>query len=532
MAGAITSADRQLRVALVWNGTVQQEETLDRPKPVVLDATRLEGGRSGAPSRIVKFLLWLSIAAGIAAADWLFPRPEHLPYGIPHWVADIAALPLIIAAILLGIAALVRPREVHESVLAMPDGITDKARVTLLEPAGHGFRLRTDAVGPHIGGALWIGGERHDARDVVDSAVNGAIALGPDDYGVITLGPAAFFFQHVRAARRPRRILGWNSANFASFLLSASIHVAALVMLFIARAEMDSPDPLELPADLIRQFMVTPPPEDLLQPQRASGTDTSDPGIQDREEAGGRQAEGEEGRVGRHDATQEQTEMQGEVTGGAAARVRKMGLLGVLADPGADDSPLAALQEGPSVSDILGGLGSSRTVFGRGSGGSGLRGEGGGGGGTGPGTLFGGGGVGTGVGVGGGAGGGRGRGGPGAPGRPRGEARISVETGTPRVSGYLSPEQIMRVVRQNQAAIRYCYETELQRQPNLRGRIEVAWRINLQGAVTTSRVGRSTMGNPRVEGCIVRQVRGWRFPQPDGGEVDVNFPFIFGAQGG
>nr|MDQ3037748.1 TonB family protein [Myxococcota bacterium] len=137
-----------------------------------------------------------------------------------------------------------------------------------------------------------------------------------------------------------------------------------------------------------------------------------------------------------------------------------------------------------------------------------------------------------GVGVGAGSGGGRGRGGAGAPGRPREETRVSVSTGTPRVNGYLSPEQIMRVVRQNQAAIRYCYETELQRQPNLRGRIEVSWRINLQGSVTSSRVARSTMGNPRVEGCIVRQVRGWRFPQPDGGEVTVEFPFIFGAQGG
>ena len=107
-----------------------------------------------------------------------------------------------------------------------------------------------------------------------------------------------------------------------------------------------------------------------------------------------------------------------------------------------------------------------------------------------------------------------------------------MQTERPRVSGYLSPEQIMRMIRQNSTAIRYCYKNELQHQPNLHDRIEVGWRINREGRVTTSRVARSTMSNARVEGCISRQVRNWRFDQPDGGEVDVVFPFIFGASGG
>jgi len=107
-----------------------------------------------------------------------------------------------------------------------------------------------------------------------------------------------------------------------------------------------------------------------------------------------------------------------------------------------------------------------------------------------------------------------------------------VTTETPRVSGYLSPEQVMRVVRANMAAVRYCYENELARQPSLRGRIVIAWRVNREGRVASPRVGSSTMGNARVEGCIVRQVRNWRFPEPDGGEVDISFPFVFGATGG
>lgn len=398
---------------------------------------------------------------------------------------------------------------------------------TLLTPVSGTWRLD---VSPSLGGSVWLSGVRRE----VSTLDRAGVLLGPDDYGVVTRGAIAIFFQKIQPAPSGRKQpIAFDPAFLAVVLLSIFLHASIGFLMKIARDETPPPEPLELSSELVRRFLVTPPPEPPPPPERASGgTDTDDPGLRDQDEAGGTRAEGEEGRVGRQDAQQEQTEMEGPINGGAAARVRSMGLLGVLAQPNPDGSPLAALTDGPSVSDILGGLGSSRTVFGRGSGGTGLAGSGSGGGGTGPGTLFGGGGVGTGVGVGSGSGGGRGRGGPGAPGRGRGEVAVRVQTERPRVSGYLSPEQIMRVVRQNSAAIRYCYESELQRQPSLRGRIEVGWRINREGRVTTSRIAQSTMHDARVEGCIARQVRNWRFDQPDGGEVDVVFPFIFGATGG
>ncbi len=450
MSTAVSAADRKLRIALLWNGTVQMETTVDKPQPII---------------------------AGNGPTAML-PLPSD----------------------------------------------TEDGAVTLLTPQGSGYRLN---LGPKIGGAVWRSGVREDVRALAQHGPT--LDLGPDDYGVVTIGTVAFFFQHVRAARKPGFSLVFDGTYWASQFLAAFVTAAFGGMMYLARQESDSLGELELPTDLITRFMVTPPPDDIIEEQHG-GTDTDDPGIQDRDEAGGAQAPEEEGRVGHEDAQQDQTELEGEVNGGGGAsqRVAEMGLLKALSS----DSPLSALADGPSVSDILGGLGSARTVWGRGSGGTGLRGTGGGGGGTGPGTLFGGGGVGTGVGVGNGSGGGRGSGGPGARGRPHGEVAVRMQTETPHVSGYLSPEQIMRVVRQNQAAVRYCYEAQLQRQPTLRGRIEIAWRINREGRVTTSRVARSTMGNPGVEGCIVRQVRNWRFDQPDGGEVDVVFPFIFGAGGG
>jgi len=410
----------------------------------------------------------------------------------------------------------------------LPDGVIAESSLVVLEPAGNGYRLR---ISPALGGSVWIAGRRTQI-DELRSA--GVVELGPDDYGIVTLGPVALFFQHVRAAKPPpRQLANLDAGVVASMGLAFFLCASLFVMLFLAR-RMDPPsdDPLELNADLVAEFLVTPPPEDILQQLAPeSGTNVEDPGLHGREETGGRAHEGDEGRVGHENASQENTEVEGEVTDRVATKVRNMGLLGALSGGGEGNAISAAL-DAPTVSDILGGTGAVSTIVGRGSRGAGLRGTGGGGGGDGPGSLFGAGNVGTGIGAGNGSGVGRGRGGIGARGREAHEVRISVSSGTPTVNGYLSPEQINRVVRANQAAIRYCYEVEVQRQPNLSGRVSIAWQIDLAGRVTTARVDSSTLHNAGVEGCMVRQIRRWRFPEPDGGQVRVSYPFIFGVQGG
>ncbi|MCS6797951.1 MAG: AgmX/PglI C-terminal domain-containing protein [Myxococcota bacterium] len=411
----------------------------------------------------------------------------------------------------------------------LPDDGKLPERVVLLRPHAKGYTLHLDA--PGLGGAVWLDGQRTDVRSI---ASRSPVPIGLGDRGVVTIGPLAVFFQYVRPAPALRRRGPVLPAMFgpllASQLLSAFLIGSVLVLAFLARREMDVLDPLELPEDLVARFLVTPPPEELTETRpEAGGTEVEDPGLRDRDETGGRRHQDEEGRVGRPDARQEQTEVAGEHTSDVAARVRQLGLLGVLAGGGGNE--IADALRVPDVSDVLSGLGHTRTILGVGSGGAGLRGVGTGGGGTGPGGLFGAGGSGSGIGAGAGGGLGRGQGGIGVKGRPRQEVAVSVEQGTPRVNGYLSAEQINRVVRANAAAIRYCYEVEVQRQPSLRGRVVIQWRINLQGAVTTARVEESSLRNATVEGCVVRQVRRWRFPEPDGGEVVVSYPFIFGIQG-
>lgn len=416
----------------------------------------------------------------------------------------------------------------ENALFPLPEAQAARGDITLLTPSGDTYVLTLPS---DARGAVWTAGLRRDVQELV--RVSPSLTLGPDDYGVVSLGATSIFFQQIRPAHRPKR--GFTSVDgdaIQSFGLSLFVHVCVLLLMLLAQRELPEEKSLELPADLISKFLVSPPPDDILQEIRKErGDKREDGGLRQKDEGGGKKDKGDQGRVGKKDAKQKDTEIEGENKGAIVTKVRGMGVLGALA--GGDS--LRAAFNAPSVGDILSGLGSARTELGQGSGGRGLRGVGTGGGGDGPGNLFGAGGLGTGIGSGSGSGGGRGTGGAGGRGNGsgagRGEAKVSLTPGTPQVSGYLSAEEINRVVRANQAALRYCYESEVQRQRGLKGKVIVQWRVDRGGLVPTARVASTTLNNSSVEGCIVRQVRKWHFPKPDGGEVSVMYPFIFGVGG-
>lgn len=401
----------------------------------------------------------------------------------------------------------------------LPENAISEDLITLFELEGGGYSLQPH---PKLGGFVFLNGQRSASQEL-----RSPVRLGPEDYGVLTLGSVAIFFQQVRAAQQTRPTRNRRDPAFlACFGFSVFVHVGALLFLFLVAAREFAPaGALELDADLVKRFMVVPPPEDepLLQ-KRKAGSAVEDPGLRERDEMGGKKAEREAGKVGKKDAQQEKTEIAGDPKEAIAAKVKNLGLLGVLSGGGASNSLNNALDM-PSLDKMLGGLGSLHTVAGRGSGGMGLRGSGSGGGGTGKGVLFGAGDLGTGVGSGSG-GKGKGSGGPGLPGPKAKEAQLSLDNNAAKIKGFLSKEQIDRVVRANQAAIKYCFEVEMQRQPKLEGAVSMNWRIDLTGHVTIVKVAKSTLGNARVEGCMSRQIKRWVFPKPDGGEVDVVYPFL------
>lgn len=91
---------------------------------------------------------------------------------------------------------------------------------------------------------------------------------------------------------------------------------------------------------------------------------------------------------------------------------------------------------------------------------------------------------------------------------------------------------VLKVVRRHQSEIRYCYESELSKDPSLGGKVTVAWTIGATGRVEFAEVAESGLGNANVESCIVQRIRRWSFPEPNGGqEVAITFPWVFHVAG-
>jgi outer membrane biosynthesis protein TonB len=98
-------------------------------------------------------------------------------------------------------------------------------------------------------------------------------------------------------------------------------------------------------------------------------------------------------------------------------------------------------------------------------------------------------------------------------------------------SGGLTPEQVRRIVMAHTGALRACYESEAERNPQLRGGVTVAWQIDASGTVSSASLAGTTLNNPRVEGCVVRQVKTWHFPSSDAPTTVASYPFRFGVGG-
>lgn len=104
----------------------------------------------------------------------------------------------------------------------------------------------------------------------------------------------------------------------------------------------------------------------------------------------------------------------------------------------------------------------------------------------------------------------------------------SVRGGAPQMpQGGLGADQVRRVVSAHVGALRACYEKELQRNPKLIGRVTLKWGVEPEGTVSAASIASSTLANPAVESCLVRQVRSWHFPAAQSPTVVNAYPFLF-----
>ncbi len=112
----------------------------------------------------------------------------------------------------------------------------------------------------------------------------------------------------------------------------------------------------------------------------------------------------------------------------------------------------------------------------------------------------------------------------------RGSVTVKAPTET-FGTGALDGKAISKVVNRRKRSVQGCYEKELKRSPDLAGKVKVQFTVLESGRVGDVNLLEDTIGNGAVGKCIVRQVKRWRFPKPDGGSVTVTFPFIFAPSG-
>ncbi len=96
----------------------------------------------------------------------------------------------------------------------------------------------------------------------------------------------------------------------------------------------------------------------------------------------------------------------------------------------------------------------------------------------------------------------------------------------------LDRDAIAAVINRNSGQVRFCYENGLQADPNLNGRVVVAFTIGGNGAVKVANVDSTTMNSKAIEDCIVMRLKTWQFPLPQGGvDVKVTYPFVLRRAG-
>jgi hypothetical protein len=104
------------------------------------------------------------------------------------------------------------------------------------------------------------------------------------------------------------------------------------------------------------------------------------------------------------------------------------------------------------------------------------------------------------------------------------------DAGAPRQGSQLSKEAIGRVFREHWPEIRACYESVLDKDPDLPlGKIVARLTIDPSGVVSNAEIAETTMDAPEIKTCVVRSVLKWRFPEFKGHEQVVTYPWIFRA---
>jgi TonB family protein len=399
-------------------------------------------------------------------------------------------------------------------VLAVSQG--DK--VELRVPAGGGVIVTTQGE-VRTKDALRASGQL--AASVADKGQ--VLSLGLHDRAEVALGEISFVVRYVKPSPAIQA-KSLDEADFTYFKVTCITILAAVAvvaaMLLTPRSLTPTADDILQDQQRVAKFLVKPEKKIEIKKLKLAGVEE------------GAKAKDEEGKFGKEDAKKQEADPSKPGTPVVDKSKREkdrqvvgsVGLLGAfkgLKGGAADVFGPGGL--GTGINNSLGGLKSGAGLGdAQGVGGLGTRGGGSGGGGT----ALGIGGLGT-------KGDGRGTGGHGGIDLGgKGKATTRIIPGKTTVVGGLDKDVIAKIIRSHQNEIKYCYESELNKNPSLAGKVAVAFTIDPTGAVSDANVTETTLNNSTAENCMLSRIRRWKFPEPKGGGVvAVTYPWLFSPAG-
>ena len=86
---------------------------------------------------------------------------------------------------------------------------------------------------------------------------------------------------------------------------------------------------------------------------------------------------------------------------------------------------------------------------------------------------------------------------------------------------------IHRTVDTYLGGIRYLYNRELRKNPDLEGKVVIAITIDPDGSVVGAEVKETTMNAPELVDGILARVKRWTFPPVAPKRITVTYPFVF-----
>ncbi len=389
-----------------------------------------------------------------------------------------------------------------DAAFPLPDGVAEAKAITILKPEGNAYRL---VASPEIDGDVWIGGERMTVREAIESGRD----IGPSDYGMITIGPVAVFFQRAGAVpKMPKARAFFDGSVFGSIGLAAFLHVSLLFLFALASRELPERDELDLPPDLVRRFMVTPPPTVEEPPEVQHVERPREP--TKREPTKRPQREQQEQRPQLTKTASQHLAHLEEARATSTTTERLMNALRTQTERPAlgQLATAAGSRTGPATSSIsrigsaLGSLGGTAPTI----------------------TTSGGGDIATSGGAAATKGAGRLEARAGG-GNVRGSVRAVQALA--RVEGTLDRGEVFAAINRAMPRIQRCYEQALTRNAGLSGRITFTWTVQPSGRAGDVRQSGSTFSDAQASNCMATVLRGIQFPRPAGGAVSITYPFIF-----